>query len=106
MPTRTAAGMKMYEGGASRVVAGYVKPVPHPDSFDRVIFKRHGDLYPDRVRHRVRQANRIVAELRHDGVVVSACAFARASDREDRLTPLPKEGEVRQVCYSATRAPG
>lgn len=75
---------------------GYVKPVHHPDSFDRVIFKRHVGLYHDRVRNRVRQANRIVAELRHYGVMANERAFASPSGRDDLLTRLPKEKRIRQ----------
>ena len=75
---------------------GYVKPVHHPDSFDRVIFKRHVGLYHDRVRNRVRQANRIVAELRHYGVMANERAFASPSGRDDLLTQLPKENRIRQ----------
>lgn len=58
---------------------GYVKPVYHAQSLERVVFKRHVALYHDRVRQRVRQANRIMAELRHYGVFVRETDFAEAT---------------------------
>lgn len=76
---------------------GYVKPVHHPESIERMLFKRHVSLYHDRVRNRVRQANRILAELRHYGVMAHERAFAQPSDRDELLARLPKEGRVHQT---------
>ena len=76
---------------------GYIKPVHHPESFDRVVFKRHVNLYHDRVRQRVRQANRIMAELRQYGVFVQESAFNKVADslgRAELLRRLPRNATV------------
>jgi transposase len=74
---------------------GYVKRVHHPESFDRMVFKRHVGLYHDRVRNRVRQANRIIAELRQYGIFVRERAFAQGPQRQKLLERLPKQPVVR-----------
>jgi len=77
---------------------GYVKPVHHPASFDRVVFKRHVGLYHDAVRERVRCANRVMAELRQYGVFVKESAFAELANAEARgglLERLPSHPLVR-----------
>lgn len=63
---------------------GYVKAVHHPETFDRVVFKRHVGLYHDAVRERVRRANRMIAELRQYGVFVKESAFAELAEIEAR----------------------
>lgn len=42
---------------------GFIKVVHHTESFDRVAFKRRVALYHDQVRHRVREANRLIWAL-------------------------------------------
>jgi len=68
---------------------GYLKPVHHPESVERTIFKQHVTLYYDRVRQRVRTANRIGAVLRQYGVFVKEADFATAEQRQALLRRLP-----------------
>ena len=74
---------------------GYTKRVHHAESFDRVVFKRHVGLYHDGVRQRVRQANRIMAELRSYGVFVAERAFTQRDGRAEILRRLPNHPVVR-----------
>lgn len=74
---------------------GYIKQVHHAESFDRVVFKRHVGLYHDSVRQRVRQANRIIAELRSYGVFVAERAFAESDGRRALGDRLPNHPTVR-----------
>lgn len=55
---------------------GFIKEVHHAESLDRVIFKRRVALYHDRVRHRVQEANRLMAQCRQLGVFVHERDFA------------------------------
>lgn len=68
---------------------GYLKEVHHPTTLDRAVFKQHVGLYHDRVRLRVREANRIIALLRRHGVVVREKAFADPTKRAELLERLP-----------------
>jgi transposase len=68
---------------------GFIKPVHHPDSQDRIIFKQHVGLYDDQVRERVRLGNRIVGCLRRYGIVVRAKDFATGEQRIELLKRLP-----------------
>jgi transposase len=68
---------------------GYLKPVHHPESFERMVFKQHVNLYHDHVRHRVAQANRIMGYVRRHGVFVNEQAFADEAGRDDVLAHLP-----------------
>lgn len=74
---------------------GYIKAVHHPDSLERVVFKRHVALYHDSVRQRVRLANRLGAEFRHYGVFLSESQFAEATKRRELLERLPKHAVIR-----------
>ncbi|MBI1826438.1 MAG: transposase [Planctomycetes bacterium] len=74
---------------------GYVKPVHHSESWERTMFKRHVALYHDRVRHRVREANRIMAYFRRFGVFVRNRAFAEAEKRRLVLDSMPDDQVVR-----------
>jgi transposase len=74
---------------------GYVKAVHHPQSFERAVFKQQVGLYHDRVRNRVRQANRIMAQLRRHGVFVHERAFAEPGSRSEVLARLPKSRILR-----------
>lgn len=68
---------------------GYIKPVHHPETFDRAVFKQQVGLYHDRVRNRVRQANRIMAQLRRHGLIVHESAFAEPELQGEMLSHLP-----------------
>lgn len=74
---------------------GFIKRVHHPESFERVVFKRHVGLYHDAVRQRVRAANRIMAELRGYGLFVSEQAFVEKEPREKLLKRLPDHAVIR-----------
>jgi transposase len=74
---------------------GYIKRVHHPESFGRVVFKRHIGLYHDSIRQRVRLANRIMAEFRVYGVFVSERCFVEPDERPDLLQRLPDHPVVR-----------
>lgn len=75
---------------------GYLKPVHHPESFDRLVFKQHVALYHDCVRERVRQANRVMAFVRRHGVFVQEKAFAEVSGQDELLSKLPNNPMVRR----------
>ncbi len=67
---------------------GFIKAVHHAESFDRVAFKRRVALYHDQVRHRVREANRFMAQCRQLGVFLHERHFAdvdRWRECQDRL---------------------
>lgn len=83
---------------------GYTKRVHHAESFDRVVFKRHVGLYHDSVRQRVRQANRIMGELRSYGVFVAERAFAEGDGRETVMHRLPDHPTVRADLRCLLRA--
>lgn len=72
---------------------GYLKAVHHSQSEERAIFKQEVGLYHDRVRQRVRAANRIIAQVRRHGLVVQEEHFAGEQERADVLKQLP-ESEV------------
>ena len=74
---------------------GYTKPVHHPESFDRVVFKQHVGLYHDRVRQRVREANRIMSQFRRHGVFIREAQFVAAASRPALVERLPKHQVVR-----------
>ena len=74
---------------------GYIKGVHHAESFDRVVFKRHVGLYHDSVQQRVRQANRIIGELRSSGVFVGERSFAESDGRRALGDRLPDHPPVR-----------
>jgi transposase len=79
---------RLYQGG-------YVRAVHHAETFDRAVFKEVVGLYHDRVRNRVRQANRIMAQLRRHGVMIQESVFAEKTDRADILKQLPAHAVVR-----------
>jgi len=83
---------------------GYIKRVHHAESFDRVVFKRHVGLYHDSVRQRVRQANRIMAELRSYGVFVAERSFADSDERGTLWDRLPDHPTVRADIRCLLRA--
>jgi len=70
---------------------GYLNAVHHPASLDRAVFKQLVLLYHDRVRQRVREANRVMGYLRRYGVFVREKAFREAEDRSGLLARLPSQ---------------
>ena len=74
---------------------GYLKPVHHPQSLQRAIFKQHVGLYHARVRERVRAANQVIAYLRRHGIVVHESDFARPEQRKELLERLPPNALLR-----------
>lgn len=85
-------------------LGGYIKRVHHPESFDRLVFKRHVGLYHDSVRQRVRLANRIMGELRGYGVFVSERWFAEKERRRGLSQRLPDHGVLRRGIRCLLRA--
>jgi transposase len=71
---------------------GYVQRVHHPESIERIIFKEHVGFYHDRVRQRVREANRIGAMLRRFGVMAREKDLADPDRRAELLKRLPDDG--------------
>jgi len=70
---------------------GYLKAVHHPESEERSILKGHVGVYHDRVRQRVRTANRIIAQFRSHGVVIQEADFATPGQRQGLLRRLPAD---------------
>ncbi len=68
---------------------GYVKPVHHPASQDRAVFKHLVLLYHDRVRQRVAEANRVMAYPRRYGVFVREKGFRDPAGRAALVARLP-----------------
>jgi transposase len=73
---------------------GFLRRVHHPASFERMIFKRRVALYHDRVRNRVRQANRVMAQARLYGVFMHENAFADAARERELWSRLPDSADV------------
>lgn len=74
---------------------GYIKAVHHGESHERMRFKRRVALYHDRVRHRVREANRLMAQCRGHGVFVQERAFADEAGWRKCRAQLPKDKMLR-----------
>lgn len=70
---------------------GYLKAVHHPEAQERAVFKQWVLLYHDRVRQRVKEANRVMAYLRRYGVFVRERAFRDPADRAALAGRLPPE---------------
>ena len=75
---------------------GYVKPVHHPKSLDRITFKVEVGMYHDRVRQRVREANRIGGVLRRFGVMARESSFRSEPLRSVLLGRLPADPRLHQ----------
>jgi transposase len=73
-------------------IGGYLRPVHHSDSVERMIFKRQVGLYHERVEHRVSEANKIMGFLKRVGVVVSEREFSMKEKREELLGRLSGSG--------------
>jgi transposase len=87
-PLDAAKLAQLYRGG-------YLKAVHHPESLERSLLKQHVSLYHDRVKQRVREANRILARLRSHGLFVKEAEFAHVDDRGELLRQLPQNGMLR-----------
>ena len=74
---------------------GFIKVVHHAESFDRMVFKRRVALYHDQVRHRVREANRLMAQCRQLGVFVHERDFECADRWRECRDRLPNHPVVR-----------
>lgn len=74
---------------------GFVKAVHHPESLDRSAFKHLVNLYNDRIRHRVQEANRIMACFRRYGVFLNETSFVEPDQRAESLNRLPNRSSVR-----------
>jgi len=79
---------RLYQGG-------YVKPVHHGLSHERARFKRRVALYHDRVRHRVGEANRLMARCRGHGVFLQERAFADEAGWRTCRAQLPADKMTR-----------
>ena len=74
---------------------GFIKEVHHPESFDRVVFKRRVALYHDLVRQRVREANRLMGHCRQLGVFVHERNFADVDRWSECLERMPENKVLR-----------
>jgi transposase len=70
------------------LIGGYLRPVHHPQSLERSIFKRQVGLYHDRVEHRVGEANKIIGRLKGWGIIVQTSGFAGKMQRAELLNRL------------------
>jgi transposase len=75
---------------------GYIKVVHHPESQERALFKQPVALYHQTVRHRVREANRLLAYLRRWGVFMGEATIVRPDSRQGVLKRLPEHASVRE----------
>jgi len=70
---------------------GFIHPVHHPETLERVVFKQLVGLYHERVHNVVRHANRISAHFRQYGWFVRQTQFATPAQRQELLRPLPSQ---------------
>jgi transposase len=68
---------------------GYVKAVHQRQSLARSMLKQHVQVYHDRVRHRVSEANKILWRVRRLGVFVTEADLKDDSRRQAMLDRLP-----------------
>jgi len=68
---------------------GYVKAVHQRQSLARSMLKQHVQVYHDRVRHRVSEANKILWRVRRLGVFVTEADLKDGSRRQVMLKQLP-----------------
>ena len=74
---------------------GYVKPVHQPQTLQRALLKQHVQVYHDRVRHRVSEANKIIWRVRRLGVFVTEAHLKDGSKREAMVDALPQDALIR-----------
>lgn len=75
---------------------GYVKTVHQQQSLARSLLKQHVQLYHDRVRHRVSEANKIIWRVRRLGVFVTETHLKDKAKREAMIKQLPDDPIVRE----------
>jgi transposase len=81
---------------ASLYRGGYVKPVHHPASLQRSLFKQHVQLYHERVGHRVREALKIIWRVRGLGVFIHEKDLIEPELRKEMLQKLPSDEILRR----------
>lgn len=74
---------------------GYVKAVHQQQSLARSLLKQHVQLYHDRVRHRVSEANKIIWRVRRLGVFVTESHLKDDLKREAMTSALPEDAIIR-----------
>jgi transposase len=79
---------------------GYLQPVHHNESEERSIFKQTVAMYHRTVQHRVREANRIIAQFRQWGVFVKEADFRSDELWSEQLSRLPEDTQLRGVLGS------
>ena len=75
---------------------GYVKAVHQRQSLARSMLKQHVQVYHDRVRHRVSEANKILWRVRRLGVFVTEADLKDDARRQAMLEQLPGGGQANQ----------
>jgi transposase len=71
---------------------GYVKAVHQRQTLERSLLKQHVQVYHDRVRHRVSEANKIIWRVRRLGVFVTETDLKDATRRQAMMDQLPGGG--------------
>lgn len=74
----------------------YVRPVHHSEELARSSFKERVGVYHDRVRNRVRQANRIISQFARNGVLLSERGFSDPDERATALRQIPGRRSARE----------
>jgi transposase len=69
---------------------GYIRPVHHSDSQDRMLFKQCVSIYAGRVRQSTRLGHEIIWELRRHGVIIPIKCFQDEADRRAAMARLPQ----------------
>jgi len=67
---------------------GFIRSVHHSESGERMCFKVRVGLYHDRVRNRVRQANRIISQFTRHGVLLTERGLCDPDERAAALGQL------------------
>jgi transposase len=75
---------------------GYVRMVHQQQSLARSLLKQHVQLYHDRVRHRVSEANKIIWRVRRLGVFVTETHLKDDLKRQAMIGQLPDDPIVRE----------
>ena len=81
---------------AALLRGGYVKAVHQCGSIERSLLKQRVHLHHDRVRNRVRQAQRVIWQFRRWGLMVKEKDFADDPDRKQLLAVLPQQPVLQQ----------
>jgi transposase len=75
---------------------GFVKPVHHPATIGRSLFKQHVQLYHDRVAHRVSEAQKIIWRVRRLGVFIKQKDLIDTERRAETFEVLPSDEVLRR----------